>query len=462
MGIRSKRPIAAFVCACLVVVASLSYYGIENTYWRTAHEWQAGQYDPADYRIVAEHFWGVAPEPDTYHFGRSYEREWAQYLDVVPFRGIALGSAFLAVSWAVNGHPPRTDTEVVAAGHAVAIIEKVLLVAAMLLLFAMTHEVWGPVAALLALAAVAFPPRLWRLTDELMSEPALRIVFLLVLSAAIAFGSARWRRTAAVSLPVLLLAAAHLKVQWWVGAVLLSPVVIAELIGDSMALTGALVGALTLAIPLSVVAVNWIGWRSTSLSPGLGIHVHIAYGDEMLEEFCAQYRSPGNPPAFCDPAQRRIAWWNLSMGPENSVRDYEALDTYARRYVIAHPANALEQFVEGVGRASSFPGVAVIRDGRLRVEPLPDAWRPFADTVDLFVWGLLVAGLLSARTRLMAWTALVLWIIPAIGDVFSWYEPRYHQPMAGIGLAVAILVALDVWPDSAVGPRLSWRRSPPP
>jgi hypothetical protein len=68
--------------------------------------------------------------------------------------------------------------------------------------------------------------------------------------------------------------------------------------------------------------------------------------------------------------------------------------------------------------------------------------------VDLVVWPLLLIGLGFARTRLACATALVLWLVPAVGNVFSLYDLRYEQPMAGIGLAsgflVLALLAFDV------------------
>ena len=440
---RFWRRLAAPACALAIVIGSFSYYTIYRDYWLAGRSWQAGQFDPADYRLMAEHFWKIKSEPSTYHFDRTYERVWADYLGVVPFRGIGVGTAFEMASWVINGRPAHTPSEVAAAGQTLTNVEKALTALALLLLFAVARAICGAVPALIALSVVALPPSLWRLTEELMSEPALRIDFILLMAAAIALRHPRWRIPAAVSIAVLWLVATHLKVQWWVGAALVVPILIQEFAADGFGQTAAAVAAIGVAIPLGLLAVNWIGWHHTSLSPGIGIHAHIEYGDDLLKGFCDQYQAPAHPPPFCDPARPRIKWWNLYMGGDVPTEAYDALDRYARRYVLAHPVKALTQFVDGLTRAASFPGHEVTRGQRLRIEPLPQVLRPVAELIDLGVWAALLLGLYFRKTRLMALTALVLWIVPALGDVFSWYEPRYHQPMGGIGLAAAVLILAE-------------------
>ena len=38
---------------------------------------------------------------------------------------------------------------------------------------------------------------------------------------------------------------------------------------------------------MSVIAVNWIGWRTTTLSPGFGLHANLRYEGDVLREYSA-------------------------------------------------------------------------------------------------------------------------------------------------------------------------------
>ena len=81
----------------------------------------------------------------------------------------------------------------------------------------------------------------------------------------------------------LWLLATHLKVQWYVGALLLLPVLVLETSRDAWLSRRTLaLSTAALMVPLSVVAVNWIGWRTVTLSPGFGLHVNLRYDGDVL------------------------------------------------------------------------------------------------------------------------------------------------------------------------------------
>ena len=69
--------------------------------------WAADANDPADYRFIAEYFWGVPFRPETYDV--IWHGGWGDYLRLIPFRSIGLGSFYLLAGWLRLG--PR-------AGHA--------------------------------------------------------------------------------------------------------------------------------------------------------------------------------------------------------------------------------------------------------------------------------------------------------------------------------------------------------
>ena len=122
----------------------------------------------------------------------------------------------------------------IAAGIALAYAQKALLAIALIVLFAVVRRRWNTALALFAVAVTAFPPIYWRISDDFLTEPPQRIVFLFAFACAIALsGPSKHRRRSDARLPAFLLlglwlVATHLKVQWYVGALLLLPVLVFE------------------------------------------------------------------------------------------------------------------------------------------------------------------------------------------------------------------------------------------
>ena len=67
-------------------------------------------------------------------------------------------------------------------------------------LFEVVRRCWSLPAAVVAIAATALPPRFWRLTDDFLVEPVLRICFLLLFACAIALGR---RKSSALAFAML-------------------------------------------------------------------------------------------------------------------------------------------------------------------------------------------------------------------------------------------------------------------
>ena len=243
----------------------------------------------------------------------------------------------------------------------------------------------------------------------------------------------------------LWLVATHLKVQWYVGAILLLPVLVFEtsrgklVSRRTLALTAA-----TLLVPVSVIAVNWIGWRTTTLSPGFGLHANLRYEGDVLREYSALMATAPARPAFADPERPRLRWWHIYVGPEVTRAEYEAFDEFGRSYLRQRPGSALRNFWTGLQLASTVPAVQRITQGRIRLEPLDPPWSTLVRWLDIAIWILLGVGLAFPETRLPCALALVLWIVPAIGNIVSPYEPRYHLPMSGIGAVAAACVVVTL------------------
>jgi hypothetical protein len=299
-------------------------------------------------------------------------------------------------------------------------------------------------------AITAFPSDVWRISDDFLTEPVHRILFLLAFACTVAMRGQRRTVWLAFAVTLLWVAATQLKVQWWVGAALLLPVLLFQFWRAQVRVWVALgLCIATAAVPLSVLAVNWIGWRSTSLSPGVGLHLNLRYDEALLPEFSAATARDPNRPPFADLDKPRLRWWLIYVGPETTREQYETFDRFAQQYLRQHPATALRHFWEGLREASTIPGIERAAQNRIRLEPLDPPWRTVVRIADAVIWILLLVGLKFDETRLPCALALVLWIIPAIGTVASLYELRYHLPMAGIGAIAASLVIARLSQGSA-------------
>jgi hypothetical protein len=441
---RPVLPLAAYALAIALAGGSFAFYASR---FDPTDQWQASDFDPADYRLLAEYFWGATRvQPTTY----TLDPEYQAFFRNVPFRGIGLGTLYLLAGVLRIGHAPSTPHEVLATGILLATVEKILLAAALFLLFEAVWRWWGPLAALVAITATALPPRFWRQTDDFLTEPVLRICFLTLFAGAIALGRKKWPALA-FGMMFLVLIAAHLKADWALAGVILVPILLwSPTVAATPVRTKAALVVSAALIPLSIVAVNWIGWSALSLRPGLGFHANLKYGGDLEQRFCEQQRERSHVPPFCDEHRPHRARWKVYMGGDVTLQDVAALDAYARREIASHPGRALNDFWDGLKLASTVPGTTHRFGMSFRVVPLPLPWQTIVRWMDAAVWILLFIGLKYQETRLPSAAARLLWTIPALGNVFSLYELRYHMPMAGIAETCAFRVLTLVGRDALV------------
>ena len=119
----------------------LASFTVVSAQFTPVGRWQADANDPADYRFIAEDLWGVPFRPTTYDV--IWHGGWGDYLRLIPFRSIGLGSFYLLAGWLRLGHAPSTPDEVIAAGIALAYAQKVLLAIALIVLFAVVRRRWN-------------------------------------------------------------------------------------------------------------------------------------------------------------------------------------------------------------------------------------------------------------------------------------------------------------------------------
>ena len=150
-------------------------------------------------------------------------------------------------------------------------------------------------------------------------------------------------------------------------------------------------------------------------------------------------------PAFADPNRPQLRWWHIYVGPEVTRAEYEAFDKFGTA-ITCVSGRAPRCATSGPACGSRRRSLAVqrITQGRIRLEPLDPPWATLVRWLDIAIWILLGIGLAFAETRLPCALALVLWIVPAIGNIVSPYELRYHLPMSGIGAVAAACVVVTL------------------
>ena len=95
----SLAALGAYGAALTLIWLSFSAYASSFT---PVGRWFADTNDPADYRFVAEYFWGVPFRAATYDV--IWHGGWGDYLRLIPFRSIGLGSFYLLTGWLRLGH----------------------------------------------------------------------------------------------------------------------------------------------------------------------------------------------------------------------------------------------------------------------------------------------------------------------------------------------------------------------
>src|SRR5262249_11713322 len=157
-------------------------------------------------------------------------------------------------------------------------------------------------------------------------------------------------------------------------------------------------------------------------SPGIGLHANLKYDGDILRDFTRREAADVRRPPFADPARPHLRWWNIYVGADAEKGQYEALDELARAYVRARPRSVGHTLWQGLLLASSLPGLERVEHGLIRLEPIDRPWSVLVRCSDLAVWALLIVGLAFDDTRIPSALGLVLWIVPAVGNVISPYE----------------------------------------
>ncbi len=377
--------------------------------------------DPLEYRSIAEHFWGVPHESDKLSIA------WLRFLDTVPMREIIPGSYYLL---AQRVH--RLASSLFTFDQVYMVPLWLLLCGAYWALYCACRRAYGTVIAAASLLLLAVPLELWAMTEQVMTEPFLRIGFVFAAALLIRLPSSKHPMRLLPLIFLALLFCAQVKSQWW----LLSPVMAAgallflhekRLLDFRRALS---VIALAICVPLSLATVHGIGWGVWSVMPGSGMHANVKSGGAYMHYVCEHEQQSGSMPAYCNAAPGDLdPYWQISV---RRPTDWHAFDSYGIGYFASSPPAMLKDFWQGIEQATNF---SLDTDLFRAAQPARNIVLLLVDTA---CWVLMFAGLLRRETRMLCAFGLCLWLIPAIGNVFSVYATRYHRPMAMLPVVIGI------------------------
>jgi hypothetical protein len=384
-------------------------------------------WDAADYRYMAEKFWGIPFVKESYFY---VFPGWPRYMDAVPLRSIFPGSYFLFIQSLVGAiNPEWLEYPETFALIYIGLL-KLLLVAAYLCFYVACQRRYGAPLALCALLILTLPVTdgVWELTKIVfLGEILLRIFFLLLLAIMVSYDFQRrvlWKHILAFA--VILTLCAHTKAQWALfGAGISLCFVFMHIIMRSFYPAIVMWMAVAVFVPLSVLLVNALVWDYPTLSPGIAAHANYKSRGLFMKYVCEQQDE--ETLVFCNHPNKKMhhRYWDIYMGADVSAQAYRALDTKAVPYFMQQPKKMLESFRSGLQLASNYPGAFWV----LRV-------------FDYFTWLVLLMGLFHRQTFLLGSFGLGLWLIPALANVFASYVARYHWLMQGMPLMLAVIILM--------------------
>ena len=374
--------------------------------------------DEADYRYLAEHFWGIPHDLTTY--AEDFHGYWGTILESIPFRDLGTGTVYLILN--TLGFSAQS----------VHLFLMMILASSSLCFFLFASRMIGTARAAVMLAILVLPPQQWILTEKFLAEPFLRAFLILLLIPVLSLAKDTKRPVlAAAWIAVLILIASHFKVMWMMFGLMLLPIFLPRLLRKRLwAASAILVGGICF-IPLSQSVVHTVGWGDASISGGVGLHLSGKY-TSFLPFVCARSPADAVPWNFCHQRNMEfMPWWAFLSGQSATtdvVQLVRSLDAAAIPFLLSQHVETILNVATGFTRATNFPDTNSIA---LRI-------------IDWLTMSMLFGGLLFRKTRILSAIAIALWLVPAIGYALSAYDGRYHMIMAGLPLAIGALIAAQI------------------
>ncbi len=411
------------VLAIALIVLSLIYFLYDgDAYLHQNVQTYIG--DSADYKYLAEYFWGAGHDLGSYD--RVFGSDWGHYLDSIPFRGLGVGTVYLVLKGLVYIFSPATAHDAIAMGIVFSAFLKVMFALAYITVYWMCQRRYGTQMGLICLCALLFPSSLWGFTQSTyLGDPLIRFSFLMMTALVFTmFDKPRLR--CVVGFMLLWFFAGQLKTQWSMFAVCMIPAFAGLFYYYRMPLRAwCVMIVLALSCPLGVLAVNKIGWDDPTFSPGAAMHINIKSNAQFLADICK--KPDPKIEVFCDPKRFKNVWWRVYTGQKATAENFRALDEASKTYVMKQPDFVYAQVFAALGVNSTYITY--------------DNWLVYI--IDAFIWAMLLLGCLHFRTWVPASLGLGLWAVPAVANVVAGLNWRYYEVMSGVHLVLALGIMME-------------------
>jgi hypothetical protein len=397
--------------------------------------WQVHHFDHADFRYLAERFWGQEHDMQTY--AQEFQEAWGGYLDIIPFREIGVGSYYLVVR-AVTGFVTGAENmrpENLA--FAIPFSMQLLLAGSYLLLYTVCRRIWGMAPALIVLACMVLPLGIWTITEELLSEPLLRICFVLLLASLLPLTQPGGKHRGSILLFLLVtFCMVHLKSHYMLLALLVLPALLLPRRHDLPLIAASI--AIVVAMPLSLIAVHKLGWDVYSGANGFGPYVSFRTNGRSLAYACDHLQG-NDGMSICDAwrnGEYMNGFWQFPFPPQATAADYLAIDGASRVFLLSDPIGMITTLVTELRHVNGFE-IPPPRTG------FPAWLTNLFLLLNILTIGILAVGVCARRTAPIACYGLALLAVPWLMSVLVYHLPKYYSILAVLPFAIAILV---LWP----------------
>lgn len=434
------RNVAFFVTILVIVVIRHAI----------AHDFSAmyiGDYDGQDYRYIAEKIYGIQHDYTRYdpYFSLT---GWGLYLDAVPFRGIGVGTIILVLERFFGNRIEIVLPYVIA------------LITALAYTFyyvSCKKKYGGSVAAFSTAVLCIDAP--WG--DTIFPEMFLRPIFVSIIALCILLQGKK-KRNDVLYICILLCVylAALFKIQWWLLSI---PLMFAMQCNSKTIIDKLFVILIGLCVPVSIILLHYYGWSYPHITAGSELHYNKRTQGAFFQSLCRTKPKLGPNNILCK--QRDIVHINMQYRSFHPVDDIQRISTDLAKKIHSHFLANLKQTLQNLSNGfvymtnySFWNRYNILVQNCDRVESsiiatgtdctiLAKTYSPlYLRIIDVVSMLILIVGITMKTTRCLSSVTLSFWIVPAITNILSYYDIRYHFAQAGLPIVVSILI-ISQWND---------------
>ena len=389
--------------------------------------------DSADYRVLAEHFFGIPHDKLLYE--NYFIGDFSSYLDKVPFRGLLPGSYVLLLAKAVEWIYPSWGNYGPEFRILYASLLKLFLVITYYTFYVVCARRFGVMVGLFLLLPLVLPLSAWSFTEGLwLAEPMLRIAFvwMAIMLLSIERGTNTFFKYVLWVL-ILCVLAAHMKAQWFLLSFMMFAAALCAVGAYTISIKKlAVLAFVTLIAPASIFLVNIWGWDYYGISAGSSMHAQHKTDGDFMRTVCQQPVSD-DISIFCNRNEDEVnGFWRVYVGKGTTKENFSALDKKSIPYFLDNIRWSLDDVKFALSQAQAFFDY----DDRLK---------PVVHMLTYMTWAMLFIGMLHWKTVLPATLGLGLWVIPAWCNIFALFDIRYYTFTTGIPLMLAMIVTYEFY-----------------